>query len=133
MGLDDRDWYREALREREAQQRRGAAQPQAERPRRATAATAVMLACMLLGAIYADVRSTGAPLTPAGLRFWWSVRTADVLVSKAQALALLAVLVALGIGWLWRRARAHTRRTDEPWKRAVYNPKDFRRPRSPRR
>jgi len=50
--------------------------------------------------------------------------------------AITAVLLGLAVGVLilWRALRATNRtQPDTAWKRAIYNPKEFRRPSGPRR
>lgn len=148
MGLHDRDWYQDVIREREGEEGRaqargatahGRLQPAAGLPWRAALLTFLVIA---LAAIAIDVRAMGAPLTARGLRFWWSVRAEGLLPAQVFALAGLALLIFFSAAWVWRGIRSRRRPAQavplqgqqrgpaaDPRKAAQYDPKQFRRPR----
>lgn len=73
MSIHDRDWYKDAMRERERAERTRQRPPVPDFPWRRALVTIVVFAVL---SIVLDMRVMHAPLTAAGLRFWWSVKTA---------------------------------------------------------
>lgn len=80
MSLDDRDWYREEMRERAKRELRS--RPAVRTSHRVGAGSnvpwrgiVVALVLLFFVALALDVRSVGAPLTKAGVAFWWKVRS----------------------------------------------------------
>lgn len=79
MSIYDRDWYRQEMRERAQRERQrerlSSWLPTSVGTRVPWRGIVVALVLLFFVAVALDVRSVGAPLTPAGVKFWWKVKT----------------------------------------------------------
>jgi hypothetical protein len=86
MGIEDRDWYRDEMRQREAArrptrtyERPKSLRPSTSGPRQATTNSAwiwtvILLALMfVIAMLVSDMKDRGIPFTSQGLRWWLSL------------------------------------------------------------
>jgi len=127
MSLDDRDWYREEMRRRNADVSgaRRFVHPELKhlQSRRGVPRVVMFLFWLaVLGGLYLVFQYVG-PNRP--VRFSWPQISEHVYSNRARFIGLFGIVLAVA---LFRVIGVHRRRRlRADWKSAVYNPKEFRR------